>query len=121
MDFGRMHSLNDIRPPLHTNNFMMTPKKDSVKHYNAHATLSIPKPRFESSQNLMSADKGPTNTNFFTAKSIHMGERPMGKLGGSGTRRSSNRNSVLGIDRSSSEAYKTHQTSNPKFNLAGSY
>ena len=35
MEFARMHSTNEIRPPLHNNNYMLTPQKDSVKYYNA--------------------------------------------------------------------------------------
>ena len=43
----------------------------------------------------------------------------MGRLmvGGSGTRRSSNRNSMLGVN----DMYKTHQSSHNAFNLTGSY
>lgn len=48
MEFGRMHSSNDIKPPMHTNNYLLTPQRDSVKHYNAQVTLSTPKTRFES-------------------------------------------------------------------------
>ena len=55
-----------------------------------------------------------------------MGERPIGRLmvGGSGTRRSSNRNSVMlssGVDHARSENFKTFQTSPNGFNLEGTY
>lgn len=54
-----------------------------------------------------------------------MGERPMGRLmvGGSGTRRSSNRNSMLGggEHHARSEVFKTQQASTNGFNLATSF
>ena len=59
---------------------LLTPQKDSVKYFNAHATIATPKTNFDSNMIHASADKGSSininrgmssgPSNYFSAKSM---------------------------------------------------
>jgi hypothetical protein len=65
---------------------LLTPQKDSVKYFNAHATIATPKTNFESNMIHGSADKGSSininrgmssgPSNYFSVKSMAINSRP---------------------------------------------
>lgn len=58
---------------------LLTPQKDPVKYFNAHATIATPKTNFDSNMIYGSGDKGSSinmNRGMFSVKSMAINSRP---------------------------------------------